>query len=101
MSGLFRRSESERFQTRLAGFNDTWTPRTTRNDIAFTNLEGGPFRFEVRNVDRQGQPGPGLDVFILRHAAVATLAAGVCRLLRDQGRRDVRRRALAAASRRA
>ena len=58
VSGLFRRSESERFQTRLAGFNDTWTPPTMRNDIAFTNLEGGPFRFEVRNVDRQGQPGP-------------------------------------------
>ena len=58
VSGLFRRSESERFQTRLVGFNDTWSAPTTRNDIAFTNLEGGPFRFEVRNIDRQGQPGP-------------------------------------------
>ncbi len=58
VSGLFRRNESERFQTRLVGFNDTWSPPTTRNDIAFTNLERGPFRFEVRNVDRQGRPGP-------------------------------------------
>ncbi len=58
VSGLFRRSDSERFQTRLVGFNDTWSAPTIRNDIAFTNLEGGPFRFEVRSVDRQGQPGP-------------------------------------------
>ncbi len=58
VSGLFRRHESERFQTRLVGFNDTWSAPTPRNDIAFTNLEGGPFRFEVRTVDRQGQPGP-------------------------------------------
>jgi len=58
VSGLFRRHESERFQTRLVGFNDTWSAPTPRNDIAFTNLEGGPFRFEVRTVDRQGLPGP-------------------------------------------
>jgi signal transduction histidine kinase/DNA-binding NarL/FixJ family response regulator len=58
VSGLFRRLESERFQTRLVGFNDNWSAPTLRNDIAFTNLEGGPFRFEVRSVDRQGQPGP-------------------------------------------
>ncbi len=58
VSGLFRRNESERFQTRLVGFNDAWSGLTTRNDVTFTNLEGGPFRFEVRNVDRQGVPGP-------------------------------------------
>ena len=58
VSGLFRRTESERFQTRLVGFNDTWSAPTPRNDIAYTNLEGGPFRFEVRSVDRQGAPGP-------------------------------------------
>ncbi len=58
VSGLLRQHGSERFQTRLVGFNDTWTLPTPRADIAFTNLEGGPFRFEVRSVDRQGTPGP-------------------------------------------
>jgi signal transduction histidine kinase/DNA-binding NarL/FixJ family response regulator len=58
VSGLFRQHGSERFQTRLVGFNDTWTQPSARADIAFTNLEGGPFRFEVRSVDRQGTPGP-------------------------------------------
>ncbi len=58
VSGLFRRTESERFQTRLVGFNDAWSAPSPRNDIAYTNLEGGPFRFEVRSVDRQGNPGP-------------------------------------------
>ncbi|MSU50008.1 MAG: hypothetical protein EXS37_13140 [Opitutus sp.] len=32
VSGLFRRGESERFQTRLVGFNDTWSASTPRND---------------------------------------------------------------------
>lgn len=57
-SGLFQRPESERFQTRLLGFNAAWSKPGARNEIAFTNLEGGPFRFEVRTVDRQGRPGP-------------------------------------------
>jgi signal transduction histidine kinase/CheY-like chemotaxis protein len=57
-SGRFVAPELERFQTRLVGFNDTWTTPTRRNDISFTNLERGPFVFEVRTVDPQGQPGP-------------------------------------------
>jgi signal transduction histidine kinase/DNA-binding response OmpR family regulator len=58
VSGLLRAPEFERFQTRLVGFNDAWTPASSRNDITFTNLERGPFRFEVRTVDRQGQTSP-------------------------------------------
>ncbi|MBI5766229.1 MAG: response regulator [Verrucomicrobia bacterium] len=57
-SGAMRRLDMERFQTRLVGFNDGWAAPTTRNDITFTNLERGPFRFEVRNIVRDGQPGP-------------------------------------------
>jgi signal transduction histidine kinase/DNA-binding NarL/FixJ family response regulator len=57
-SGLFQQPNTERFQTRLLGFNAASSRPLARNDIAFTNLEGGPFRFEVRTVDRQGRPGP-------------------------------------------
>jgi signal transduction histidine kinase/ActR/RegA family two-component response regulator len=83
VSGLFRRAESERFQTRLVGFNDTWSAPTARNDIAFTNLEGGPFRFEVRTVDRQGRPGPaaGFTFFVAPPWPRTTAAYGVYGLL--------------------
>jgi signal transduction histidine kinase/DNA-binding response OmpR family regulator/ligand-binding sensor domain-containing protein len=54
VSGAFRRSDLERFQTRLVGFNAEWSAPTPRNDVTYTNLEGGPFRFEVRTVDRDG-----------------------------------------------
>ncbi len=57
-SGHFRSPDFERFQTRLLGFNDTWSAPTRRNDISYTALERGPFTFEVRPVDPQGRPGP-------------------------------------------
>jgi signal transduction histidine kinase/DNA-binding response OmpR family regulator len=57
-SGRFGTSEFERFQTRLLGFNDTWSTPTRRNDVTFTNLERGPFIFEVRTVDARGRTGP-------------------------------------------
>jgi len=58
VSARLGKTDGERFQTRLIGFNDHWTAPTPRNDITFTNLEGGPFRFEVRALDPRGQPGP-------------------------------------------
>ncbi|MBC7368674.1 MAG: hypothetical protein H7343_18010, partial [Undibacterium sp.] len=58
VSARLGKTDGERFQTRLIGFNDHWTTPTPRNDITFTNLEGGPFRFEVRTLDARGQPGP-------------------------------------------
>jgi signal transduction histidine kinase/DNA-binding response OmpR family regulator len=57
-TGHTRPAGAERFQTRLVGFNDEWSAPAPRNDVTYTNLEGGPFRFEVRAVDRQGRPGP-------------------------------------------
>ncbi len=57
-SGRFRDRDSERFQTRLVGFNDEWSAPARRNEITFTNLERGPFTFEVRSVSLQGEPGP-------------------------------------------
>jgi len=57
-SGRFDPPELERFQTRLLGFNETWSAPTRRNDISFTNLERGPFTLEIRTVDPRGQPGP-------------------------------------------
>jgi signal transduction histidine kinase/CheY-like chemotaxis protein len=56
-SGLHRPGDAERFQTRLVGFNDEWSTPSARPDVTYTNLEGGPFRFEVRALDRQGRPG--------------------------------------------
>ena len=58
VSARLGKTDGERFQTRLIGFNDHWTAPTPRTDITFTNLEGGPFRFEVRALDPRGQPGP-------------------------------------------
>ena len=55
-SGQFQPGVVERFQTRLVGYNDQWSPITAKTEVAYTNLEGGPFRFEVRNVDPQGRP---------------------------------------------
>ncbi|MDB6094080.1 MAG: hypothetical protein JWM32_1642 [Verrucomicrobia bacterium] len=85
-SGHFRPPEIERFQTRLLGFNEEWTTPTRRNDVSFTNLERGPFTFEVRAVDPQGHPGPAASFIFhvappwprsnLAYALYALLAAG-------------------------
>ncbi|HWA86430.1 MAG TPA: ATP-binding protein [Opitutus sp.] len=58
VSRAFADPRFERFQTRLVGFNDEWTAPSAKADATFTNLEGGPFRFEVRSVDLRGTPGP-------------------------------------------
>lgn len=47
-----------RFQTRLAGFRDNWSAPDASTEEVFTNLEGGPFRFEVRTIDADGHTGP-------------------------------------------
>ena len=43
------------YQTRLIGFNDSWSPWSTRTDVSYTNLSGGPFVFEVRARDAEGR----------------------------------------------
>ncbi len=57
-SARFGQPQFERFQTRLRGYNDEWSPPTARDEVAYTNLERGPYTFEVRAVDPQGRPGP-------------------------------------------
>ncbi len=47
-----------RFQTRLVGFRDTWSAPAAGTEAVFTNLVGGPFRFEVRTLDADGHTGP-------------------------------------------
>ncbi|QYM80415.1 response regulator [Horticoccus luteus] len=47
-----------RFQNRLAGFRETWSAPSTETETVFTNLEGGPFVFEVRTVDGDGHTSP-------------------------------------------
>ncbi len=67
VSGAFANPALERFQTRLVGFNDIWTAASAKAEAVYTNLEGGPFRFEVRSVDPFGAPGPvGSLVFSVR-----------------------------------
>ncbi|WP_438480276.1 ATP-binding protein [Oleiharenicola lentus] len=51
---LFRTGANPQFQTRLVGFRDTWSEFSAANETTFTNLEGGPFVFEVRGRDADG-----------------------------------------------
>ncbi len=50
----FSRGASIRFQHRLVGFNPRWSEAAESPLVRFTNLEGGPFRFEARAVDLSG-----------------------------------------------
>jgi signal transduction histidine kinase/CheY-like chemotaxis protein/ligand-binding sensor domain-containing protein len=43
------------FQTRLRGFDESWSPWSPRTAVEFTNLSGGPFTFEVRAQDSDGR----------------------------------------------
>ncbi len=43
-----------RYQTRLLGFSDDWSEPSAREEATFTNLSGGPFTFEVRATDAEG-----------------------------------------------
>ncbi len=57
-SPAFGAGDSVKFQTRLLGYNDAWSEPTSRHEIEFTNLVGGPFTFEVRAVDPDRRAGP-------------------------------------------
>jgi signal transduction histidine kinase/DNA-binding response OmpR family regulator len=46
------------YQTRLRGYNDTWSEWSSSGEVSFTNIAGGPFNFEVRARDADGQIGP-------------------------------------------
>lgn len=43
-----------RYQTRLEGFSDHWSEPSAVPSASYTNLEGGPFTFEVRAIDVAG-----------------------------------------------
>ena len=51
----YGRGESVVFRTRLAGYDDNWSAWSDDVNIRFTNLKGGPFRFEVQGRDREGR----------------------------------------------
>jgi signal transduction histidine kinase/DNA-binding NarL/FixJ family response regulator len=57
-SARFGSGGAPRFQTRLAGFREKWSSPSSETSATFTNLEGGPFRFEVRAIDADGHTGP-------------------------------------------
>ncbi len=43
-----------KFQTRLLGYDDTWSEWSPRPEATYTNLMGGSFTFEVRARDAEG-----------------------------------------------
>jgi len=45
------------FQYRLIGYDNRWSAPDPNPVVRFTNLEGGPFRFEARGVDGAGKLG--------------------------------------------
>jgi signal transduction histidine kinase/ligand-binding sensor domain-containing protein len=54
-SPSFRAGESMRFQWRLAGGDEGWSPASTSRSIVLAGLAPGRYRFEVRAVDGEGQ----------------------------------------------
>ncbi len=57
-SPTFSAGGTTRFQTRLLGYDTVWSEPSSRTEVEFTNLIGGPFTFEVRAVDADRESGP-------------------------------------------
>jgi len=53
-SPSFRAGESMRFQWRLVGSSEAWSPPGTARSIVLAGLTPGPYRFEVRAMDGEG-----------------------------------------------
>lgn len=58
VSPTFLNQSGLRYQTRLLGYEDKWSPSDARTEVEFTNLTGGNYTFEVRALDADGQIGP-------------------------------------------
>ncbi len=50
----YRTGADWRYETRLVGFDDDWSPPSRRSEAVFTNLSGGRHTFEVRARDLSG-----------------------------------------------
>ncbi|MCF3651075.1 hybrid sensor histidine kinase/response regulator [Synoicihabitans lomoniglobus] len=50
----YRHGNTMQFRTRLVGYDDNWSAYDDDVSIRFTNLKGGPFRFEVQARDGEG-----------------------------------------------
>lgn len=44
----------QQFQARLVGFNNNWSAPAPSPLFSYTNIEGGPYRFQVRAIDPAG-----------------------------------------------
>jgi len=53
-SPSFRAGETMRFQWRLVGSSEAWSPPGTARSIVLAGLTPGPYRFEVRALDGEG-----------------------------------------------
>lgn len=51
---IFSSGSEIEFQTRLVGYNEQWSDFSDQSNREYTNLIGGPFRFEVRARDSAG-----------------------------------------------
>lgn len=58
LSGL----DELQFETRLLGWDDSWSASSPRSEATFTGLGAGSYTFEVRERDAQGRAGPPLRV---------------------------------------
>ncbi len=50
----FANPGKNRFKYRLEGFDSKWVPSGTRNDVTFTNLPSGWYKFEVQGTNSDG-----------------------------------------------
>jgi len=50
----YRPGAGVRYETRLLGFRDAWSAPAPEGETVFTNLSGGPFTFEIRARDGDG-----------------------------------------------
>jgi signal transduction histidine kinase/CheY-like chemotaxis protein len=55
------------YQTRLAGFAETWSSTAETTFREFTNLSHGDYKFEVRAVDEFGRPGKSTSLSFTIH----------------------------------
>jgi len=53
-----------RYQTRLAGYNESWSDPHASTSRVFTNLPSGSYTFEVRAIDEFGRIGTGASLQI-------------------------------------
>ena len=63
-----RAADSLQYQYRMQGIDQGWSEPVSRLSVNYASLPSGPFRFEVRAIDADGQVSPSPAVFALQVA---------------------------------